>query len=87
MSAARSKSSCTATRVLLAGSVAEKLAEQEHAEDGERDRDEEVRAPDRRQERPQRLRLTLPDLAGEPGAEHEVVQVRARRRGARRARP
>ena len=34
-------------------------------------------APDRRQERPQRLRPSLPDLAGEAGAEHVVVQVGA----------
>src|SRR4051812_32064430 len=74
--AANWESSCTSTSFSHA-SVVQKLA-QENAENRNRDGDEEVRTADRGQERAERLRPSLPDLACEPGAEHVVVEIRAR---------
>src|SRR3954470_1167214 len=74
--AASWESSCTSTSFSHA-SVVQKLA-QENPENGDRDGDEEVRTADRGQERAERLRPSLPDLACQPGTEHVVVEIRAR---------
>src|ERR1700674_80620 len=49
---------------------------QDSSQHGNRQRQREVEPPDDDQPPPERLRAPFPDLSGEPGAEHEVVEER-----------
>src|SRR5436305_2831961 len=77
ISAATSTSSCTGVLPFCPPSVPQKLAEQrtEHRQD---DRDQQVQPPDPYEDRTKPLRPAVADLAREPGAEHVIVQIRAR---------